>query len=125
MKPITHTNNEIKLFEGAIADLKIAEGAGDIAEQEFLHAELCAFADCSDNAAIRKAAAKIANRAMADVSCYRGFLEEIAHIESKTASNVAELERMRRDFAAFGRGTTNPTVRAMVSEALARRRNAA
>lgn len=126
MKSSKRRGNWAVLFEGIVADLNAAEKSGDVAEQECLHAELGGFAYHAEDPIVRKAAARLVNREMADVSIYRGFVEEIAQIESGAiASSADELQRMYTDFAEFGNETTNPAVRALVAEALTRRRNAA
>ncbi|MER9166210.1 hypothetical protein NKI12_02325 [Mesorhizobium australicum] len=123
MKQSKRVNSETALFESVIAELKVAEKVGDVAEQESLHAELSAFAMSSRNSKIRKAASELANGEMADMSCYRGFVEQIT--DSANAGNAIDLERTYLAFAEFGSETTNPTVRMLVAEALAERRNVA
>lgn len=119
MKASSQTDNETKLFESLIADLEIAEKAGDIEGQESLHDELHSFANSSDSPTIRRAAARVLNREMADMASYRGFLRLIAELEK--SGDRAALAQMISDFSEFGRDTsTHPTVRVLVSDAFAK-----
>lgn len=124
MKPLKQTDNETKLLESIIADLEIAEKAGDIEEQESFHNELHSFADRSDSLTVRRAAARVLNREMADMASYRGFLRLIAELEE--SGDRGALAQMIFDFSEFGRNTTtHPTIRALVAEVFAKRLNAA
>jgi hypothetical protein len=123
MKPFKQIDNETALLKSVIDDLRIAEGAGDIENQESLHSELYPFAYLSDYPSIRKAASRVINREMSDMASFRGFLRLIAELEE---SGGGELAQMLSDFAEFGRNTTtHPSIRALVAGALVTRRNAA
>lgn len=124
MKPLKQTDNATKLFESIIADLEIAEKAGDIEEQESLHDELRSFADCHDSPTIKRSAARVLNREMADTASYKGFLRLVAELER--SGDRAALAQMIFDFSEFGRNTTtHPTIRALVADVFAKRLNAA
>ncbi|MER9628024.1 hypothetical protein [Mesorhizobium sp. M0296] len=64
--------NEVRMYWGAMADLRAAEQAGDIAEQEYLHCELDALATHSDNPTIRALAGKAVNHELAENVYRRG-----------------------------------------------------
>jgi len=124
MKPFKQIDNETALLKSVIDDLRIAEEAGDIENQESLHSELHPFAMYSDNPTIRKAASRVIIREMSDMASFRGFLRLIAELEK--SGGRGELAQMLFDFAAFGRdATTHPSIRALVADALVTRRNAA
>lgn len=124
MKPLKQVDNETKLFDSMIADLKIAEQAGDIEAQEDAHSELDAFAKHADNPTIREAASRVINREMSDMASFRGFLRLIAELEE--SGGRGELAQMLADFAVFGRNTTtHQSISALVADALVTRRNAA
>ncbi|TGT63721.1 hypothetical protein EN813_010140 [Mesorhizobium sp. M00.F.Ca.ET.170.01.1.1] len=125
MKP-QQTDNETKLFNSVIADLRIAEEARDTEAQEDLHSELAAFAMSFENPTVRRAVAKVVNREMADMSTHKSFLREIAELKRSgrgrvTVTGEDVLEHTISAFFEFGRDpSTHPTVRALVSDAFAK-----